>query len=939
MRKKILFFALFLLAFNSYSAQINLSGQWKFSMDPSDKGVLEKWWQRDLPEVITLPGSLATNNIGNEVTVDTKFMGGIVDSSYYKKEEYAKYRVKGNIKMPFWLQSKKYYQGAAWYQKKVTIPKDWKKERIELFLERCHWETRLWVDNKEIGMRNSLGTPHIYDLSTVLSPGTHTITICVDNRIKEIDPGINSHSITDHTQTNWNGIVGEISLRKTAVVSIQNVKLFPDIQTHTVLAKVVVNNTAKTTKASISLSVVGLQQPALRREDVNISNGLDTLEFVFQMGSDVKLWSEFHPNVYTMHADISTKESTDRFSTNFGMREIKAVGKQLMINDKPLFLRGTLECAIFPKTGFPSTDKNEWLRIFKICRAHGLNHMRFHSWCPPKVAFDAADEMGFYLQVEASSWAASQTASIGDGKPLDAYLYLESERMNEKYGNHPSFCMFIYGNEPSGKNKDLFLTQFVNYWKNKDNRRIYSSGAGWPTLDVNDFQSTLAPRIQGWDEGMESIINKHAPASDYDWSEKIKPFDEPVVSHEIGQWCVYPNFKEIPKYTGVVEAKNFEIFQESLKEQGMAALADSFLLSSGKLQVLCYKADIEAALRTKDFGGFQLLDLHDFPGQGTALVGVLDAFWEEKGYVTPAEYSRFCNYTVPLARLKKHVFLNSDTLTAPIEVAHYGEEPILSCVPSWNIKNVSGDMVFEGTLAKTDIPLGNCFSLGQISIPLSTIEKAQKLVLEVSIGSFSNSWDVWVYPAKKETTATIEEIKVVNTLDSATQLFLENGGSVLLTLKKGSLKPEFGGDIQIGFSSIFWNTAWTVGQAPHTLGILCHPQHPALADFPTEYHSNWQWWDAMSHSNAIKMNAVSKNLQPIVRVIDDWFTNRPLALLFEVNVGKGKLLVSGIDFMQNMENRVEAQQLLHSLKKYMAGNQFQPTVRVSASSIQHLIKE
>jgi Glycosyl hydrolases family 2, sugar binding domain/Glycosyl hydrolases family 2/Glycosyl hydrolases family 2, TIM barrel domain len=940
MKKNIVFWSFVLLFFVPLHAQqiqsrIQLSGEWRFATDPTDQGVTDQWFARKLTETIELPGSMATNGKGDEVTVNTKFTGQIVDRSFYEKPEYAKYRVQGNVKIPFWLQSVKYYAGAAWYQKEVTIPEHWKKQYIELFLERCHWETRLWVDNKEIGMRNSLGTPHVYNLSEILSPGKHTITICVDNRIKEIDPGLNSHSISDHTQTNWNGMVGELYL-SAKPISIKNIQIFPDIHLNKIIAKIKINNpTKKQQRATISLNIIGASDIPAKQLKVTVGAGLDSLMVEYPMGNEVKLWSEFHPNIYNFKAEITSQGKSDTYQTNFGMREIKAVGKQLQINGKPLFLRGTLECAIFPKTGFPPTDKAEWLRIFKVARAHGLNHFRFHSWCPPKAAFDAADELGFYLHVECSSWA-NTNSSLGDGNPIDNYLYLESERMIAQYGNHPSFCILLYGNEPTGKNKDAFLSNFVSYWKNNDNRRIYSSGAGWPNLAVNDFLSSPNPRIQGWGEELKSIINKKAPASDYDWTQKIKTFTQPVVSHEIGQWCVYPNFNEIAKYTGVVRAKNFEIFQETFKNNGMAQLADSFLLASGKLQALCYKADIEAALRTKDFGGFQLLDLHDFPGQGTALVGVLDPFWEEKGYISPKEYSHFCNSTVPLARLKKHIYTNSDTLSTLVEVAHYGDEPLKDCVPTWKISDASSKVVFSGSLPQTDIPLGNCFSLGQISVPLSSIQKAEKLVLEVSVGSFSNSWDIWVYPANKTVIAGIEKIKIVSELDSTTQQFLENGGSVLLTLKKGTLKPEFGGKIAIGFSSIFWNTAWTKGQAPHTLGILCNPQHPALANFPTEYYSNWQWWDAMSHSNAIMLAPISSEIKPIVRVIDDWFTNRPLALLFEVKVGKGKLLVSGIDFNKDMEKRAEAQQLLYSLKKYMVSGAFNPTVKVDIELIKKL---
>jgi len=541
------------------------------------------------------------------------------------------------------------------------------------------------------------------------------------------------------------------------------------------------------------------------------------------------------------------------------------------------------------------------------------------------------------LQVECSSWANS-SATVGDGKPLDKWLYDESQRMTETYGNHPSFCLMAYGNEPAGKNHIKYLADFVTFWKKKDHRRLYTSAAGWPHIPENEYQNTPNPRIQNWGDGLTSIINSTSPSSNYDWTERIQGLNQPFISHEIGQWCAYPNFKEMPKYDGVLRAKNLEIFQESLKENGMEQLSDSFLLASGKLQAICYKADIEAALRTKGFGGFQLLDLHDFPGQGTAMVGVLDAFWDEKGYISPKEYSRFCNSTVPLARLKKFTFNNNDTLKADVEVAHYGEFPLVACTPTWKITHKSGQILASGKLNQTDIPLGNQIALGSISVPLAAVIEPEQLKLEVSVNSFSNSWDIWVYPSKKPVTKDVEKIKMVSKLDAETQQFLENGGSVFLSLKKDSLKPEFGGKIAVGFSSIFWNTSWTKGQAPHTLGILCNPLHPALASFPTDYFSNYQWQFAMSHSNAIIFSGLSKEIKPIVRIIDDWFTNRPLALIFEVKVGKGKLLVSGIDFSNDIENRPEAQQLLYSLKKYMAGNQFNPNVIVPIKLIKEMQK-
>lgn len=920
--------------------RIDLSGTWQFAVDPSDMGITEKWFIRTLKDTLHLPGSMTSNGKGDDITLSTPWTGQIVDSSFYKKPEYAKYREPGKIKIPFWLQPLKYYKGSAWYQKVVDIPGDWKDQSIELFLERCHWQSQLWMDDQFIGKQNSLGTPHRYHLTNHLIPGKHRLTLCIDNRVKEVDPGLNSHSISDHTQTNWNGVIGNLFLNARPQVNIKNIQVYPDIMHKKFMARIRVMNSAKIPMiATVKLSVTGPGTPESQSHHFTLTAGENILTMEYPMGQSPKLWSEFHPEIYQLTATLTGKnpEMTDTFVTTFGMREFKVAGKQLQINGNPAFLRGTLECAIFPKTGYPATGIPEWLRIFDVCRAHGLNHMRFHSWCPPEAAFEAADQTGFYLSVECSSWANGST-TIGDGKPIDQYLYDESQRMVESYGNHPSFCMMVYGNEPAGVNQVSFLTKFVKFWKSKDNRRIYTTGSGWPIIPENDYLSSPAPRIQGWGEELKSIINSQPPRTDYDWSTFTSKYTQPIVSHEIGQWCVYPDFKEIAQYDGVLHARNFEIFQETLKEHGMAQLADSFLLASGKLQALCYKAEIEAALRTKGFGGFQLLDLHDFPGQGTALVGVLNAFWGEKGYISPAEYRRFCNSTVPLARMKKCIFTNHENFEAAVEVAHFGDGPILDCTPEWKILDNAGKPIQTGRFAKTSIPLGNGFKLGNVSFPLSSFKSSHKLTLEVTINQFSNSWDFWVYPAKKEKIDGEESIQMVQQIDSKTAQFLENGGRVLLNLKKGTLAGAMGGDIKIGFSSIFWNTAWTHGQGPHTLGILCNPGHPALANFPTEFYNNWQWWDAMSHSGAINLSQFPSGITPIVRVIDDWFTNRPLALLFEAKVGKGRILVSGIDLTTDPGNRPEAQQLIYSLKKYIAGSQFNPAITLNIAQIQKLTK-
>lgn len=912
----------------SVHAQVmDLSGTWRFAVDRNDQGISDRWYLRSLDDHVQLPGSMITNGKGDPVDLNTPWVGSFNDQTFFKLDRYAPYRTRENFKIPYWLQPDNYYSGVAWYQRDIEIPKSWKKKSIHLFFERCHWESRVWIDGKEVGMQNALSAPQQYDLTDYLTPGKHTLSVRVDNAVHDIDPGENSHSISDHTQGNWNGIVGAMYLEAKGSSYYKQLHVFPQIEKGSLTIKAnVCNTTDKRRKVTQTFSLQGKET----KQSFTLQPGENQLEVTLALPKDVKTWDEFNPNLYTLFCSLqSGKEELDNRKVTFGCRTWSVNNGRLYLNGTPVFLRGTLHCASFPLTGYPATDKEEWMRELRICKQYGINHIRFHSWCPPEAAFQAADELGMYYMIECSSWA-NQSTTIGDGKPIDEFIRQEAERIVNAYGNHPSFCLMAYGNEPAGKHSNDYLTRFVSEWKERDPRRLYTSAAGWPNLPVNDFLSDANPRIQQWGAGVKSIINAQAPSTTYDWREYTGKFTQPFVSHEIGQWCVYPNFREMQKYTGVYKARNFEIFQESLKENGLIQLADRFLYVSGKLQTLCYKADIEAALRTPDFGGFQLLGLNDFPGQGTALVGALDVFWEEKGYVTAKEYSRFCNSLVPLARIPKLVLENSETFIATVEVANF-YRPITQPKAEWTIRDASGRKLGQGSFDVARLDIGNCLPLGNISFNLSDIHKASQLKLEVTVDGHSNDWDFWVYPSQKQ--VWDETLLLTDTLDQTALDRLQAGGKVLLSLKKGSLIKTMGGEVAVGFSSIFWNTAWTNGQAPHTLGILCDPAHPALRYFPTDYYSNYQWWDAMSHSDAIHLSKLSKDIRPLVRVIDDWVTNRSLGLLFEVKVGNGKLLVSGIDFHQDMERRPAARQLLFSLKQYMLSDAFQPTVSLQPESI------
>ena len=907
--------------------KIDLSGEWCFAIDREDSGMTERWFVRTLDDRIHLPGSMAENRKGDDVTLETKWTASIYDSSFFYNPRLEKFRQPDNLKLPFWLTPVKYYVGPAWYQKEVIVPADWRENRITLFLERPHTETILWINGKEIGMQNSLSVPHVYDVTPFVKTGSNILTLRIDNRTKDIDVGKDSHSITDQTQGNWNGMVGRLELQAMPVTYLEDIQVYPDPVNAKARVKVRVKGN---TPGTLTVQAESYNGERTHRPDavsgvVRTSKGEAFVELELPMG-DFLAWDEFHPNLYRLTATLTTDKGTDVKQTRFGMREFTIDGKYFYINGRKTMLRGTVENCVFPLTGYAPMDVDSWVRVFRICRNFGLNHMRFHSFCPPEAAMEAADLVGFYLQPEGPSWP-NHGSSLGNGQPVDDYLWEEAKRIVKQYGNYPSFCMFAIGNEPRGR-WVAWVSRFVDYWKETDPRRVYtgaSVGGSWAWQPRNQFHVKAGARGLDWNR---------RPESRSDFREKIDTVKQPFVSHETGQWCVFPDFTEIKKYTGVMRARNFELFREDLKDRHMGDLEADFLMASGKLQALCYKHEIERTLRTPGYAGFQLLSLNDYSGQGTALVGLLNAFWEEKGYIDAEEFRKFCAPTVLLARMDKFVFENDEILTADIETSHFGESDWQGAVIGWTVRDAYGKVLEQRKFPAQDIALGACQPLGAVSFALSGLEKAQKINLEVQIqgSDIRNDWDVWVYPKSLPEQANTE-IHITDTLDSRAKNILAGGGKVLLLLDG---KVEQGKEVVQHMTTSFWNTSWFKMRPPHTEGTLVNNYHPALCDFPTDSWTGLQWWELIQDNQVMELNAFPPGFQAIIQPIDTWFINRKLGMLFEANAGRGKLMVCSADISKNLDKRPVARQLRWSILSYMNSPRFIPEWTLNLTLIEDL---
>ena len=930
MVQKTFYYTFLFLSIVACSGRTNndLSGEWTYRLDIKNVGATEHWYNQKFKQVIQLPGSLRENNIGNDPSLTTQWTGSIYDSSWFFNPAMEEYRQEGNMKFPFWLTPDKHFIGAAWYQKEIVIPKTKENKDVQIVLERPHWQTTVWIDSVLVGEQNSLSVPHYFTINTNrFEPGIHTLTIRVDNEIHGIDPGINSHSISDHTQGNWNGITGKIYYSISNQSRIKLVRIQPDLESNSVKAKLFLDGLDSDSRYSIGIKTEGLNHKHTLAP-INKEISSSDIDIEIPMGNDYKTWSEFSPNLYKIEFSLlKESELVDSCTETFGMRDFSINEKHFEINGTPIFLRGTTECCVFPLTGYPPTIEEEWARIFDKCSEYGLNHMRFHSYCPPEAAFVAADKAGFYLQVEGPSWAKYSTG-LGYGKPIDKYLMEETKRIIDEYGNHPSFCMMAYGNEPSGRYVG-YLENWVDHFRKYDPQRVFtgaSTGRSWAIIDNSDFIVRSPPRGLQW--------KSKQPQNEFDYRNKTENQERPYVTFEMGQWCVFPNFNEIDKYTGPLKAKNFELFQNELSKNHMGDQAEDFLFASGKLQASCYKQEIEATLRTPNLAGFQLLSLNDFSGQGTALVGVLDAFWDDKGYIDGKEFRSFCSEVVPLVRMPKYTYSNTDTLIAIFETANFSGSVLEDMYTTWSIKDSKNQLIDSGQFSVQDIALGNCNTVGKIDYSLNNIKTAQKLTLKFSVGKYSNHWNFWVYPSSAPGDETTD-IHICDTLDKKALKVLEGGGKVLLL---ASGKVENGKEIVQYLTPVFWNTSWFRMRPPHTTGILVDAEHSVFNHFPTDTYSDLQWWEIANRQQAMNLENFPAEFKSIVQPIDTWFLNRRLSMLFEAKVLNGNLIVCSIDINSELQERIVAKQLRSSIIQYMVSNKFQPKSELNPDVILELFE-
>lgn len=964
----------------------DLAGIWRFEIDKEDRGFAEHWEKRRLTQTITLPGCLQAQGYGDAISEDTPWVQSLYDALWYQRGEYA-YAQENGTKVPFLSQPPHHYTGKAWYQKTIFVPEKSDGFVGRLTLENTKWKTTLWIDGECKGSIVSLCAPHVYETGA-LSAGEHTVTLCIDNGW-QLPYRPDGHGVSDALGATWNGVAGAITLELFNGIWIERVKV------NAQMPQAAIQVHLKNETSHIQNCIVHVQDTV--HIDISadavcvLTPGSQICELTLNYPSDTPLWDEFDQGLHNLIVTLSSisnalqgemqssitqlplqsKEMVSQFSkvvlqtkeVTFGFRRAEVKDGHFVINGRNTYLRGTHFGGDYPLSGIPDCGNAYWDKIMETVKTWGMNFIRCHSYCLPEAAFEAADRAGVYLQIECDMWNV-----FAPDVQMNNVLWEETKRILDTFGNHPSFLMLSPSNEPGG-DWLMPLTDWVSKCRAYDSRHLYTIQSGWPyPMEPDKITGTDYVYFHRSGFGIQpgGTIRGTRGWNGGDYRESLKDISYPVICHELGQWCAYPDFDVIDKFTGYLQPGNFEIFRESARAHDVLGQNKEFVYNSGRQQVRMLKEDLEANLRTPYIYGFELLDLHDYLGQGTALVGILDPFWDSKGYVTPNEWRQFCDETVLLARIESYCIdrAKNATISIPIEVSHFGRAPLQSVRIHWQLEQqpvteytygehgktltqtIFQPPVLCGTLKQRDYALEKNQSAGCIYLNMEDIEPNRVYTLRVSMKVngriVENTWPLWIFDSSKlNPVSAPDESKAESDTHEAVfitsdrflaETLLNEGKRVLFELPYEDTSYDCP---PVRFNPSFWNSqmgpTWARG-----MGMIIQNAHPAFASFPTTADGGWQWQSLIENARGLRVEKLGCDcITNIVQPIDEWNRNDKMSLLFECQVGTARLMMTSINLEQDTP---QAAALKKSILSYMKSDAFEPQGQVSWKQLSSLFE-
>lgn len=851
--------------------KIDLGGQWRVKLDAEKQETMPQAY----PETMTLPGTTSAAGLGMPNLA--KETGCLTDAYHF--------------------------EGAVWFMRTFTAG-DWTGEQTMLTLERTR-KTTVYLDGRPIGHQESLCTPHRYFLPPVHA-GEHTLVIRVDNTDY---PTRGGHLTSPDTQSNWNGITGEISLT-VAHTLLTDLTVRPDLRRGCLRVHGHIIGAPD--------GVAGIVLPGQMEHLLPYRGGV--LNGECPLKGNEAFWDEAHPEIHTISIDLDG----DVYETTFGLRDVRTVGRRLLINGRETFLRGKVDNLLYPKAGYTPTDVASWMTILGIAKEYGINHYRYHTACPPDAAFTAADLLGVYMAPELPFWGTvAEEGEEGYDERERDFLFQEGFRLLREYGHHPSFLWLSLGNELWGS-KDV-LNRMMRAYREADDTKLYSSGANNYQFvpDVLDEENVFVGVRLGRErlirgsyamcDAPQGIVQTTAPESVSNYDAGIVPEalgqsgeagkvqiqygtgvkevdaqsadalipDVPVISHEVGQYVFYPDFSEIPHYTGPLKPRNIEAMREKLERAGLYGEHEAFFRQTGHLAADCYKREIETLLRSREVSGFQLLDLQDYTGQGTALVGVLNALMENKGLISAEEWREFCAGTVVLGEFASFTGVMGEDIRFDVQISECDPEKQHTRI---RCTLMDGERELYACDVTPGVRHGRLTDAVSVTFPAECYRDAMQeritgltVVLTLEDGT-RNHYPIWLIPPVdiRITREGIEKDGRMVAFVSAEEM--ADGAAIVVPSAEGQLPAEYCTDFWC--YPMFRSISESMGKPVPvgTMGLSIDTASPLLKRFAQEDYTTPAWYAILQTAHVQRLPA---DIRPAVQMIDNTERCARLGILYQ----------------------------------------------------------
>jgi hypothetical protein len=961
---------------------------WAFQLDPNDQGEKLGWHQASarFERTLKVPGAWEAQGLGLP-------QGQVV--------------------------GERTYEGWAWLRRSFALPTDWRGKRVWLSVGGVHRRATFWLNGHEVGFHDGYSTPFTFDLTERVSFGAENIlTVRADNIYRGGDDdqfgcfdwiynwgGIHRSVYLEATEPIW---IDDVFLVPDLGGSRARVKLR--------LAQKMGARPASTLRVECVISTATSPEREVGRGEAapTFAAGSNAVEFEIPVPlKEVRSWSPTNPFLYRVQVSLfqGARRLDERWE-RFGMREIKVEERKILLNGNPLYLLGYGDDCIFPSTVSPSLDREEYRHRLGMARKYGFNYVRHHTHVPVEEYLEVADELGMMVQIELPIWGNySDDATMGTEYRKNL-LEAEWRRIILHNRNHPCVITYGMGNENYSVHPDVraFLARLYNISKELDPTRLVLNQAGsTPSQDPFGHTDFIERSFGERFESPEGEIRENL-------EKKSKDLTRPVIVHEMGYFGSFPDPALIPKYESVKALPAY--YAAHLLAQANAAMKNQLNVNpytgkflsyveelplwaahSAKLQAANVKLAIEEIRKVPTVNGYSLWLLTD---TGALVHGLLDDFWQPK-LVSAAAFRKYNHESVVLLGSTERIAWMGEELEISLLISHFQSQPLKGGRLEWAF-TLEGKSMVAGSAENLQAAVGEVGNLATFRATMPRLPRAATLTLTVTLKSqlpgISNEWKFWVFPKDLlaatdrhvavqaqltpivrrypfserfpqppesdvasqrglSGTETFDQLNakppallITSSLPAPVLAYLQNGGRVFL-LSEGLFE-----ELETEYRTCYINTAG------NNLGTVIR-RHPALDAFPHEGFCDLQFYRMLNihdgrggvrNGKTIILEDFPVIVDPIIRSIDRYQYLRDKAYLFEVGVGRGKLLVSTLNFFPTLNLSSLSQPAVHEevekadflgpeclflfdqLVRYALSEEFRPATRISIAALAKLMQ-